>query len=51
MQISDGSNPTLLRNFIHDNKSAGLISFNHGRGVARHNDITSNGKGGVQASS
>ena len=50
-QISDESNPTLLRNYIHDNKSAGIISFNHGRGIARHNDITSNGKGGVQVRS
>ena len=51
MQISEEDNPTLLRNFIHDNKSARIISFNSGKGVARHNDITHNGKGGVQVRS
>jgi parallel beta-helix repeat protein len=46
VEIQTG-NPTLRRNYIHDNKQAGVLVHANGLGTLEDNDITANGFGGI----
>jgi F-box protein 11 len=45
--IMEGSNPTLRRNLIQDNKRDGFYVYENGLGILEDNEITANGSSGV----
>lgn len=50
IELRQGTNPLVVRNKIHDTKSAGVLVFNSAKGLLLYNDIYQNVLSGVDIS-